>query len=156
MNAGVKEALEMYSKKIEKEILKQEMSKAAKDPFFMEDLIKISSPGTALKDRFVKSEVYARFGVKEYWLVDIYHRTLEQYLLEEGASTYRFHRAFVEEEGYTIGFPSNASRLAKSSSPTGLTWTDLMYEFPFVEKKSWFFVSVSSPAKTIGFTSSTS
>ncbi|PTQ55113.1 MAG: hypothetical protein BSOLF_0231 [Candidatus Carbobacillus altaicus] len=39
VNAGVKEALEMYSKKIEKEILKQEMSKAVKDPLFMEDLI---------------------------------------------------------------------------------------------------------------------
>lgn len=61
-------------------------------------VVEILSPSTALKDRFVKSEVYARFGVKEYWLVDIYHRTLEQYLLEEGASAYRFHRAFGEED----------------------------------------------------------
>lgn len=38
VNAGVKEALVEYSKKIEKEFLKKEMIKAAKDPLFMLDL----------------------------------------------------------------------------------------------------------------------
>ncbi|WP_199624367.1 hypothetical protein [Paenibacillus alkalitolerans] len=38
VNAGVKEALEEYSKRIEKEMLKHEMSKAAEDPLFMSDL----------------------------------------------------------------------------------------------------------------------
>ena len=38
VNAGVKEALEEYSRKIEKERLKKEMIKAAKDPLFMQDL----------------------------------------------------------------------------------------------------------------------
>lgn len=38
MNAGVKEALEEYAKKLEKEKLYQEMLKATKDPLFMEDL----------------------------------------------------------------------------------------------------------------------
>ncbi|MCD9022110.1 hypothetical protein [Cohnella silvisoli] len=38
VNAGVKEALEEYSKRIEKEMLKSEMIKAAKDPLFMDDL----------------------------------------------------------------------------------------------------------------------
>jgi len=38
VNAGVKEALEEYSRKIEKEKLKKEMMKAAKDPLFVQDL----------------------------------------------------------------------------------------------------------------------
>ena len=38
VNAGVKEALEEYSIKIEKENFKKEMAKAAKDPLFMRDL----------------------------------------------------------------------------------------------------------------------
>lgn len=38
MNAAVKEALEEYAVKIEKKILTDELSKAAKDPLFLEDL----------------------------------------------------------------------------------------------------------------------
>ena len=38
VNAGVKEALEEYSVKIEKDKFKKEMAKAAKDPLFMQDL----------------------------------------------------------------------------------------------------------------------
>ncbi len=38
VNAGVKEALEEYGKRIEKEMLKSEMQKASKDPLFMNDL----------------------------------------------------------------------------------------------------------------------
>jgi flavin-dependent dehydrogenase len=38
VNAGVREALEEYGKRIEKEILKNEMRKAAKDPLFLNDL----------------------------------------------------------------------------------------------------------------------
>jgi flavin-dependent dehydrogenase len=38
VNAGVREALEEYSKKLEKEFLKNEMKNAANDPIFMNDL----------------------------------------------------------------------------------------------------------------------
>jgi predicted DNA-binding protein len=38
LNAGVKEALEEYTRTIEKEILKNKMMEAAKDPLFMQDL----------------------------------------------------------------------------------------------------------------------
>ncbi len=40
VNAGVREALEEYSKQMDKELLKNEMLKAAKDPLFMKDLNK--------------------------------------------------------------------------------------------------------------------
>lgn len=38
LNAGVKEALEEYTKTVEKEILKSKMMEAAKDPLFLQDL----------------------------------------------------------------------------------------------------------------------
>lgn len=38
VNAGVREALEEYGKRIEKEMLKNEMKKASKDSLFMNDL----------------------------------------------------------------------------------------------------------------------
>jgi len=38
VNAGVREALEEYAVKIEKEKLKKEMLQAAQDPLFMQDL----------------------------------------------------------------------------------------------------------------------
>ena len=38
LNAGVREALEEYSKKIEKEKLRKRMKEASQDPLFMKDL----------------------------------------------------------------------------------------------------------------------
>jgi len=38
VSAGVREALEEFTKDIEKEILKREMMEASKDPIFMQDL----------------------------------------------------------------------------------------------------------------------
>lgn len=40
LNAGVKEALEEYTVKIERRIFKREMEKAAKDPLFLADIEK--------------------------------------------------------------------------------------------------------------------
>ncbi len=37
VNAGVKEALEEYSVRMDKEVLRREMAKAATDPLFMKD-----------------------------------------------------------------------------------------------------------------------
>lgn len=43
LNAGVKEALEEYSVKIDRQIFKKEMEKASKDPMFLEDIEKAMS-----------------------------------------------------------------------------------------------------------------
>ncbi|WP_241154351.1 Uma2 family endonuclease [Staphylospora marina] len=48
-------------------------------------IVEVLSPGMAAKrDKIVKFELYERFGVKEYWIVDPYHENVEVFLLEEG------------------------------------------------------------------------
>ncbi len=42
-------------------------------------VVEILSPSTAKKDRGEKFELYKKYGVKEYWIVDPYNLTIEQY-----------------------------------------------------------------------------
>ena len=47
-------------------------------------VVEVLSPSTARYDRGRKMEVYARCGVREYWIVSPGDRTVEQYLPEGG------------------------------------------------------------------------
>ena len=44
-------------------------------------VVEILSPTTAGRDRGVKLKAYARFGVREYWIVDLEERVVEVYQL---------------------------------------------------------------------------
>jgi Uma2 family endonuclease len=44
-------------------------------------VVEILSPATAMRDRGIKRERYARFGVREYWIVDIQRSRIERYFL---------------------------------------------------------------------------
>jgi Uma2 family endonuclease len=46
-------------------------------------LIEILSPSTGSRDRIIKKELYERFRVQEYWIVDPVHFTIEQFVLKE-------------------------------------------------------------------------
>ena len=48
-------------------------------------VVEVLSPSTAKNDRIHKKTVYEACGVREYWLVDPENRTIEQYLLRDGA-----------------------------------------------------------------------
>ena len=50
-------------------------------------VIEILSRTTAAHDRGHKKDVYARFGVPEYWIIDPLRRTVEQYRLDGPAYT---------------------------------------------------------------------
>ena len=52
-------------------------------------VVEVLSPGTARKDRLYKKNVYERCGVREYWIVSPLERSVEQYVLENGAFTLR-------------------------------------------------------------------
>ncbi len=58
-------------------------------------VVEIASPATRRRDRTVKMEIYARYGVAEYWLADPKAATLETLRLEDGqmAATGRYGRS---------------------------------------------------------------
>jgi Uma2 family endonuclease len=47
-------------------------------------LIELISPSSVRRDRYVKKDLYARFGVKEYWIGDPANKSLEIFTLKEG------------------------------------------------------------------------
>ena len=47
-------------------------------------VVEIVSPSSIRRDRAQKKDIYARFEVPEYWLVDHIHRTVEVFILENG------------------------------------------------------------------------
>ena len=59
-------------------------------------IIEIVSEGSIDKDRIVKKEVYERFAVKEYWIVDPAYKTVEIYKMEDNSYVLA---AFAEREG---------------------------------------------------------
>lgn len=49
------------------------------------DLVaEILSPSTSQNDKIRKKRQYERFGVQEYWVIDPVHRTVDQFILEQG------------------------------------------------------------------------
>ncbi|MCC2685056.1 MAG: hypothetical protein K0R75_1955 [Paenibacillaceae bacterium] len=47
-------------------------------------LVEILSPSTGTRDKTKKRVLYEKFGVKEYWIVDPVHLTVDQFALMEG------------------------------------------------------------------------
>lgn len=59
-------------------------------------LVELVSPSSVRRDRYDKKELYARFGVREYWIGDPANRSLEILTLKDGQ--YELHCA-AEEKG---------------------------------------------------------
>ncbi len=59
-------------------------------------LVELISPSSVRRDRYDKKELYARFGVKEYWIGDPANKSLEILTLKDGR--YELHCA-AEEKG---------------------------------------------------------
>ena len=56
-------------------------------------VVEILSPSTGKRDKTTKKEAYAYFGVKEYWIVDPIHQTIDQFLLNN--QTYDLHATLI-------------------------------------------------------------
>ncbi len=67
-------------------------------------VVEILSPSTADYDRTTKRELYQRYGVPEYWLVDPYAKTIT--ILRMGADGYNVHAVYGE--GDTLSSPTLA------------------------------------------------
>lgn len=59
-------------------------------------VVEVLSPSTAKKDRMVKYNRYQRAGIKEYWIVDPVHETIEVYILDSGA--YKHERTYFKDD----------------------------------------------------------
>ncbi len=59
-------------------------------------VVEFVSPSSVRRDRYTKMNLYARFGVKEYWIGDAANRSLEILTLAEGG--YKL-RCSAEEKG---------------------------------------------------------
>jgi len=59
-------------------------------------VVEIISPGTAERDRGYKKTLYARHGVREYWIVDPKGKTVEVYTL--GAKGFELVRMYKANE----------------------------------------------------------
>src|SRR6266576_3809052 len=59
-------------------------------------VVELISPSSVRRDRYEKQDLYARFGVKEYWIGDPANKSLEILTLKE--SRYELHCA-AEEKG---------------------------------------------------------
>lgn len=59
-------------------------------------VVELISPSSVRRDRYVKRALYARFGVKEFWLVDPANRALEVWKLQN--HQFELH-CMVEEKG---------------------------------------------------------
>ena len=67
-------------------------------------VVEILSPATAERDRTIKLDLYARRGVKEYWIVDPDARTIMVLLRGET----RFEVVGIYNEGQTLRSPTLA------------------------------------------------
>lgn len=60
------------------------------------DLVaEVLSPSTSHNDKIRKKRQYERFGVSEYWVIDPVHRTLDQFISEQGK--FVLHRTYGAE-----------------------------------------------------------
>jgi Uma2 family endonuclease len=80
-------------------------------------LVELVSPSSLQRDRYVKKDLYARFGVKEYWIGDPANTSMEIFALHKGRD--KPHCAAEEKGKLTslvlAGFEFDVSELAPPS-----------------------------------------
>lgn len=68
-------------------------------------VVEVLSPSTARNDKGYKRNAYESGGVREYWIVDTSHRSIEVYILENGR--------FVLDNLYTLYSEEALSRMTE-------------------------------------------
>lgn len=77
-------------------------------------IIEILSETSAEQDRTTKKQIYARHGVKEYWLIDPDHETVEVYKLEAKRRVFQHVATYQSDETLQSAlFPHLEIRLAE-------------------------------------------
>ena len=71
-------------------------------------VVEVLSPSTAKRDRGYKKQVYEQCGVREYWLVDVNNKSVEQYLLHDGK--FVLNDIYVIQPDYVLDDMSEAEK----------------------------------------------
>jgi Uma2 family endonuclease len=81
--------------------------------------VEVSSPRTKGMDRIRKRALYERFGVAEYWIVDLDHDVIEAYVLRDGvyAAPAQFERGDVVHATAVPSFAAPFERLVPTGAP---------------------------------------
>lgn len=78
-------------------------------------VVEILSPSTAERDRELKLTLYARYGVREYWIVDLEDRSVEVMALEEtGVQSVRRYTSGLVESALLPGLETRHSEIFAS------------------------------------------
>jgi len=78
-------------------------------------IVEVLSPSSMKHDRITKKNIYEKHGVKEYWIVDTKHKSIEVYLLANGK--------FVQDNIYTLLTQYEMDGLTEGEK------ADIIYEF---------------------------
>ncbi len=62
-------------------------------------VIEILSPSTQERDKLVKRDIYSKYGVQEYWIIDPVGKNIEVMTL--GSEGYKLHAIFLNDEVLT-------------------------------------------------------
>lgn len=78
-------------------------------------VVEVLSPSTSKNDRTTKKDVYERAGVKEYWLVDTWGKSIEVYLLKQGRLTLdeTYHYYTDEQKAKNAKLPENRQEIIR-------------------------------------------
>ncbi|MEN9405977.1 MAG: hypothetical protein RLZ12_261 [Bacillota bacterium] len=75
-------------------------------------VVEVLSPATAKKDRNEKFKLYEQVGIREYWIIDPTHETIEVFLLVDNA--FKQTNIYSKSDTFNVGiFPDLAIDLKK-------------------------------------------
>lgn len=85
-------------------------------------VVEILSPRTTFRDRVLKMEAYEKFGVREYWIVNVETRTIEVYRNVDGSFEVPavYHLFSEEEREYNESLPEFDRAPVHDEIPVGI------------------------------------
>ena len=100
------------------------------------DLVaEVLSPGTASRDKRYKKKIYAQCGVKEYWIVSQMERSIEQYVLTDGALDLK--EVYTEYPDYMLENMSEEEKAALVTEFKCTLFEDLSIKLEDVFYRVW-------------------
>lgn len=86
-------------------------------------MVEVLSPGTAKNDKGHKKEIYAKCGVREYWIVDPVSNSIEVYHLDGAA--FVLHDVYTQRPDWEIEVMSEEERAAVETHSNCSLFDDL-------------------------------